>query len=159
MTSSSAVLDAQASEFYQKAQESFERCDTDGFVSQACHQLNGGLYRVRAKIEAEGGTSTFKGLYQGDRRIRAKLVRVWNKYSHRNEPKWLVEDDSIDRKWIPCGPRSRVQKQLGLTERTEVAPAWAVHNSNGGTGFSGLTSVTIEVYRTGCAWGSDAKLV
>jgi hypothetical protein len=39
--------------------ESFERCDTDGFVSQWCHGLNRGVDRAKADIAAKGGQALF----------------------------------------------------------------------------------------------------
>lgn len=140
--------------------DSFDRCDTDGFVSQWCSGWSGRLANVKAAILDAGGTEEFVGLYEGDRRVKAKMVKVYNKFKFANELKWVVDDaDPIaaERKWIPCGGRSRIQKKLGLTERREVAKAWAAMGGSG-TGMSGLTSLYVDVYRTGDPWGQDAVL-
>lgn len=45
------------------AADSFERCDTDGFVSQWAHGVTGELDRLRAKIMADNGYHRFNALY------------------------------------------------------------------------------------------------
>lgn len=144
-----------AADCLRKEQESFERSDTDGCVSQWCHSLSAREASARADILRDGGMAVFTGLYEGERRVRAK--RIDTQYG----TSWLLdatESDLIRRrgkKFLPTGKSSRVLKSLGLSERPERAPAWAVLGG-GGTGFSGLTSVYVRTYRTGCEWGSDA---
>lgn len=142
-----------------RAIESFERCDTDGFLSQWASDLNARKHEREASILENGGLAEFWGLYEGDRRVKAKLVRVYNKFKFAEESKWVVEDDDPvcqRRKWIPSGKRSRIQKQLGLCERKEMAPAKACI-SGSGKGLSG--TAWVATFRTGCKYGLDAKLV
>lgn len=98
----------------------------------------------QAQLDAEGGVSTFTGLYEGDRRVRARIVTgKWGL-------SWLVDGDDaakFGRKWLPYGLDSKVQKALGLRERPELAPALAQ-----------LQSRRVAVVRAGCEWGSDARL-
>lgn len=142
----------------QEEHDSFERCDTDGFISQHCSSLNGRLAGVRADIIENDGKSIFVGLYQGDRRVVAKIIET--KFGSA----WLLDDSEAEiinsrgKKFLPTGSKSRVLSALGLKERKELAPAWACHSGEG-RGFSGLSSVRISVYRTGDKWGSDSVLV
>lgn len=142
-----------------RSRESWERSDTDGCVSQWCDDKSAIEAEVRAEILDNGGRSVFPGLYEGERRVAAKLVR--GRYPEW-DPKliWLLRDDEAERfgrRFIPHGARSRVQKELGLAERNEWAPAWAKLDGTG-TGLSGLATLFTRVFRTGEEWGEDAEL-
>jgi len=146
-----AELRADAQEARERAAESFERCDTDGFVSQWADGLTAALQDTRADITEAGGLAEFAGLYEGDRRVRARVIGT--KYGYC----WLLdaaEAERFGRKFVPTGKRSRIQKEKGLREARELAPAWAALDGRG-TGLSG--SVWVSTFRTGCKWGSDAK--
>jgi len=144
------ALETEAREATQRAHDSFERSDTDGCLTQWAAGITADLRRVQARILRDGGNASFCGLYEGDRRVAARLITTQFGTS------WLLREDEalrFGRKFIPEGDNSRVQKTLGLHEATETAPAAAKTASNG-TGLSG--NVWIETYRTGCKWGSDA---
>jgi hypothetical protein len=142
----------EAAKLDQRAQESFERCDTDGFLSQWASQESARKCRIQADIIEKGGVECFTGLYEGDRRVKARFgssthygqISFW----------WLLHEDEADliqrrgKKFLPTGEKSRVQKQLGLSERFEYAPAEAAFNRNGRACFT----------RSGDKWGQDAKL-
>ena len=150
-----ARYEAAASQDLQNARDSFERCDTDGFVSQWASGINADLNREKARICRQEGLDTFTGLYSGDTRIRAKIVN--GQYGSV----WLIDDCDQHltggRTFIPVGKRSTVQRKLGLSERPELAPAW-VCTAGSGNGLAGAHSVRVITFRTGCKWGSDAKL-
>jgi hypothetical protein len=141
----------------QRSIDSFERSDTDGFMSQWASDITADEHLANAEILEAGGVAEFWGLYEGDRRVKAKMVTVYDKFKFRDVTKWVVEDDDPiceQRKWIPSGPRSRVQKGLGLSERREIAPAKAgLRSDSQGKGC------WVTTYRTGCRYGSDATLV
>ena len=157
MTNASKYREA-ANAAYEAEFESFDRCDTDGCVSQFAHNLMGRLNDTLARLEEDGKVSKFIGLYEGDRRVKAKMG--YGQYGSY----WLLHDDeerliaSRGKRFLPTGSRSRVLKNLGLFEREELAPAWATLDSNG-TGLGGLASCKVVVYRTGDKWGGDAKLI
>ena len=146
---------AYAKECDQRAAESFERCDTDGFLTQWASGLTAELNRTRADIADQKGVWTFCGLYKGDTRIKAKIVKT--AYGRT----WLIHEDSFDlvngRRFIPLamGGTSRVQKGLGLTERFELAPAFAMITGEG-CGLSG--TAWVEIIRSGDKWGLDSIL-
>lgn len=147
-----------AAAHFAKEQESFDRCDTDGFVSQFCDNLNGRLHNVRASIAENGGRANFVGLYEGDRRVKARLIETKFGYS------WLLHDSEEflinlrGKVFLPTGGKSRVLKSLGLCERAETDLANACH-AGSGCGLSGLSTVRIKTYRTGDKWGGDTQLI
>jgi len=150
------TYEAEADRNEKSKRESFERSDTDGFVSQWASGINANLNHEKARISRQEGLDTFSGLYSGDTRVRAKIV------NGRYGSVWFIDDCDRQltggREFIPTGSRSKVQRELGLSERQETAPAWAC-TAGSGTGLSGACSVRVITYRTGCKWGSDAELV
>ena len=154
-TKESKKLREEASADLEKAQESFERCDTDGFLSQWALGLGSQKKSAQAKILENGGKSEFLGLYDAvGTRVPAKLIR--GKFG----PVWLLRDDvekSFGRKFIPSSHgASRIQKALGLKELAEIAPARAIITGTG-HGLSGRAWV--EEIRIGDEWGLDAVLL
>lgn len=143
-----------------RVSESIERSDTDGFLSQWAGGLTAQLERARADIAEAGDVAEFTGLYFGDERVVAKLVHYRCKFSHTDKSNWFLdkaESKRFGRRFIPSGPRSRIQKQLGLSERKELAPAYAFMNGRG-TGLSG--SAWVQVARKDPdAYGTDATLI
>jgi hypothetical protein len=149
-------LRAMAAVCEQRKEDSFQRSDTDGFVSQWASGLTAELYRTQADIRASGDMAEFTGLYEGNRRVKARIVSYHNKYTHRQDIKWVVADDDPvckKRKWIPVGKNSRIQRELGLHEEKELAAAWAKMDGRG-TGLSG--TAWVATYRTGDKWGLDS---
>jgi len=137
----------------QRSRDSWERSDTDGFLTQWASDLHENLYNLLACIREAGDVAEFWGLYDGDRRVRARKVET------RYGMCWLLDEAEAaryGRKFVPTGDTSKVQKKLGLREATEMAPAWATIGGSG-TGLSGRAYV--ETYRTGDKWGQDAVLV
>jgi hypothetical protein len=137
-----------------RAHESFERCDTDGFVSQWCSGLSAQLAKAKAELTENGKRAEFTGLYEGERRLKAKVV------DGKFGCVWLLheaEANRFGRKFIPMGRRSKVQKALGLHEAREMAPAWAAINGSG-KGLSGLATARVVTYRTDReSWGTEAE--
>ncbi len=139
---------------FRAADESFARSDTDGCVSQWCHQLTGQLEEQRADIVAAGGIATFPALLRtvDGARIRARQIRT------RFGLSWAIvgQDGKFTGQFLPCGERSRRQKALGLHEGTERAPAAAKLEGNGSTGLGGLASVYVLTFRTDAGYPDTA---
>jgi hypothetical protein len=136
-----------------QAEESFQRCDTDGFLSQWALGLAAREREDQAIIAENGGMSEFVGLYEGDRRVAARLIDT------AYGTCWLlhdVEEAHFGRRFIPFNESSRIQKKLGLKERSEMAPARAKIVGTG-RGLSG--NAWVATVRIGDKWGLDAKLV
>ena len=70
-----ARLRAEASQHEQDAADSFERCDTDGFLSQWASGLNAAEKRLQAEIVENGGRADVPALFDLDGNlIPAKLI-------------------------------------------------------------------------------------
>lgn len=163
------TLRAMAAASRQRSSDSFDRCDTDGFLSQWANDITAQQLTRQAEIAEAGGKAQFEGLYDGDRRVPAKVIWV-PKYNApwATEPKWKLRDQAdcikFDREYIPYSRSyksgSRIQKQLGLTQRMEMASASTRLGSHGkSTGLAGCANAFVEIYRTGCPWGTDATPV
>ena len=154
-TTTADKLRAEAAQCESDKQESFERCDTDGFISQWASGITAQQKRLQADIVERGYESTFVGLYEGDRRVKAKVGHgQWGFY-------WLLHEDEADiirprrgKPFLPTGTHSRVLKSLGLAERQESAPARAEVVDSG----SGLSGCHVASVRMGDHWGQDATL-
>lgn len=167
-----------------RAEESFRRSDTDGFVSQWASGLTAQLKERQAEI-AENGGSIFVGLYEGQRRVNAKIIhgkygRVWmlsdseaERFGRRFVPlgqriedtdddhvfirRELVEGSGITAQLLTKPRLGKVQKELGLCQRHELAPA-AAKIAGSGTGLSG--NAWVEVFRIdeyGTKWTKEDK--
>ena len=99
--------------------------------------------RAEAQLKAADGFHTFQGLYEGDRRLRARVVP--GKFGLS----WLLDGDDAERfgKWLTYGPTSRQQKGHGLKERPELDRAEVL-----------AAGRHVTFVRTGCKWGQDAAL-
>jgi hypothetical protein len=132
------------------AEESFQRCDTDGFMSQWSSGINARLDLAKADIVDQEYVDTFVGLYVGQRRIKAKAYRSQFGTSwvmHESEQELISLRGGA---FLPTGRNSRIHKKLGIREALETAPAWAKISGEH------LTNLSVVRYRTGCKWGTDA---
>lgn len=144
-------LRAEANAADKRAFDSFERCDTDGFLSQWASGITASRKRLEADLVDAGGVSQFRGLFDEDgRRVKAKRVTVDNKFTFTHETKWIVldEDDRVLH-WVaipqdPDAPSKRSKMgKLGLHEEWEDGiPAKVVLRG------ANVTSVRAVVVRT-----------
>ena len=147
-----------AAAHYKEEADSFARCDTDGCLSQWSSNINGQLELERARIAEAGGLADFAGLFEGDRRVKAKQVHT------KFGAAWVLHEDEADlisrrgKVFLPFGEKSRVLRELGLRQGCEEAPAAACLDGHG-RGLGSLHTVHVKVFRTGCKWGSDAREV
>ncbi len=66
-----------AAESLRSAEESFERCNTDGFLSQYCSGLSARLHEARAEIARNGGQDQFVALFTlPGERVRARVIHI-----------------------------------------------------------------------------------
>ena len=150
------ALRAEAKREYALREESFQRSDTDGFLSQWAHGLQAQKLELAAQIAIRGGLGEFEGLFDGERRVAAKLVE--STFNGHTVTSWCLhpsERERYGRSFVPAftNGKSRILKKLGLTEASELAPAKAVIQGRG-RGLSGSAWAAIE--RTGDPWGRDA---
>lgn len=134
--------------------ESWERSDTDGFISQWASGLTDEEHRLQAAILRDGGVSVFLGLFKDGRRVKARLVE--GKFGQS----WCVLDAAGNaREWLPnsvtgqgtkddpirFGPRTKAAK-LGYEIGYELAPAKAaiVGHGHGLSGQAWVTTVRLD---------------
>lgn len=91
---------------------------------------------------------TFIGLWRGSERVPGRLK------SDLYGAFWELRTGIDGRTRVPAGPRSRIQRELGLHEREEIA-AGAVKTRKEKTSDGGFV-VRAWVARAGCKWGTDA---
>jgi hypothetical protein len=144
------------------AQESFERSDTDGFLSQWASGLTAQLKRREADLLDAGGVATFPGLYDREtgERVRAKIVYVDDQYAGGKKPMWLVLD-AADKAvmWLPAYKGNSKLSKLwknGFEERDETAPAKAFMDGRG-RGLSG--SAWVATKRTDGGFPESARFL
>lgn len=133
-------LEAEAKIREDRSRESFERVDTDGFLSQWASDITARKLRVQADIERAGGVQEFPALFDLEgNRAPAKLIRG------RYGMTWLVKTGPAyeDVKFISAFPkREATMERKGYREGHEVAPARAIL-----TGDDGPCSVAVTVIR------------
>lgn len=166
-TKTAEELRAEAADLDRQARESFERCDTDGFLSQWADGLMARLRRTEADLVEAGNVSEFWGLYRraDGVRVRAKHVTFRSKFHYGTEDCWSFRDEN-DRtvkgskllriNWEnPNGVRTNLWK-AGYEMRRELAPAKA-EIAGSGYGLSG--SAWVAVTRTDKGYPADAVVV
>ena len=122
----------------------------DNFRTLQANRIMKDKAKLQSKIVANGGLGVMAGLYEGERRVSAKIITT--KFGKA----WLLNDNEADliklrgKPYLPFGKTSRVLKNLGLSQCDELAPATAV-----------LTNCATNVfsYRIGNEWGLDAVKV
>jgi hypothetical protein len=139
----------------QDAHDSFERCDTDGFLSQWASGINAQLDDAKARILEAGGTAEFPGLFFKASGLRAKAKKIAGKFG----PCWAFVDEAgnFTGEFLgdARGPRSKLTK-AGFEVRYERAPAWAkISAPAGARGLGGAASCYVEVYRKDAGYPSD----
>lgn len=151
-------LRAEASERIRLAEESWERSDTDGFLSQWALSITARKLQLQAEINEAGGKAEFWGLYTKDgRRVKAKEIKVAAYHRNGAVDKWCIFTAGGGRIYAPLNygkgsKRSKVA-QLGLVERREMAPAEAFIDGHG-RGLSG--SAWASYKRTDGGFPADA---
>ena len=150
-----------SNEAIDRKEESFQRCDTDGFLTQQVLADTSRLERARAELCEKKGKHEFLGLYDGKRRLKAKIILVEDKFtpwSKTKNPVWFLEDDEAEkygRKFMPFNNgrgKSRILNSFGLKELRVLSDAWAKSEWAGWTHY-------IKYYRVDNEWGQNDKLI
>lgn len=139
-----AALDAKANQHFADSAESFDRCDTDGFVSQWASDISGRKAQRNAEIARNGGVATFWAYEVTDLNGNPLNFRRANtKYGF----KLVVEFPTRDEVWIDPDakrPETNAKKGVKVSRRSFTAPAHAIlWSPPGARGLSGATSVQI----------------
>tara|TARA_R100001440_G_scaffold18887_1_gene31955 strand:+ start:343 stop:852 length:510 start_codon:yes stop_codon:yes gene_type:complete len=138
----------------QEASDSFDRCDTDGFLSQWALGRMSNLDRYKKELCENFGLHTFLGLYKNGRRIKAK--KIIGAYGST----WLLHEDERQefggRTFLPYNHgrgRSKILKSFGIEELDVKSPAWVDYPNRGGY-YS-----CVVYYRYGNQWGEKDQLI
>ncbi|OLT26372.1 hypothetical protein BJF83_21465 [Nocardiopsis sp. CNR-923] len=152
-------LREQAAVKIQEAHESFERCDTDGFLSQWAHGVEASRLELEARIVEAGGLWEFPALFD----LHGALVpakQIQTQYGTR----WALLD--------PANPDGRFRGFFGPSEAATSKARKASDARRGGF-FVGLvrvparavlrgsTAVNVRAVaeRTDGCWDPDAEVV
>lgn len=141
---------------FKASADSFERCDTDGFLSQWASDITARLKLRQAEIIEAGGTAEFPALFDATtgERIPAKLI------DGRFGLCWAFVDPTT-RKFTGefVGALSRGKKareRRGVVEGKEIAPAWAkIDAPKGARGLGGAASAFVRTFRKDDGTGLD----
>lgn len=148
-TATAAAHTERAAAHAAEALASYERCGTDGFVSQAAHGIMSNLERARAEVAADGGTAEFDAIFDLD----GQVISTHRGHGQYGEY-WVLNDEAAERMGRRFVSQSFAQKDerrraanraKGFTVGTIRAAAYADTHGNGGRGTGGMLSVTIVV--------------
>lgn len=140
------------------AEESFQRCDTDGFVSQWASGLTAQLKRAEAGLVEAGGVAEFAALFDAEtgERVPAKLID--GKFGLC----WALVTPGTDRftgEFVSAFPkREATMARKGFREGHELAPAKAVIRGSG-HGLAGATTCRVVTVRVDDGTGQDDRVV
>lgn len=159
-----AKLEEEARDNLRREEESFQRSDTDGFLSQWAFTIGAELKREQAAILKDGGYARFPVLIEvaTGKVLATKTVTFATQYEPFYRPGrtvWRLDDadaQRLGRRWIPrAGSRkSRIQRQLGLIEVDRWFPAFAKITTAAGaasTGLAGCANAYVGVFKKGGA--------
>jgi len=139
-----AKLDQLAQEEEQARQDSFERCDTDGFLSQHCHALKADEYRHAAQLLRQGGMEYLPRLVRiaDGKVVRAKLITHKSPWGMKES--WMLVDQNgkPTGTFFPNAPKSRKLGLAGVAIRNVLVPCKAKLKAYG-TGMAGLASMSV----------------
>lgn len=138
-----ASLREQARQGRVRSLESFDRCDTDGCVSQWASDSMAQLYTAQAEILENGGVAQFPALFDLDgnivdaREVQTRYGFAWAITNTNGSTTWFNASRAQDDK-----RRIDTDRKKGYYVGTVEAPAWARHISSAGLWLS------VHVYRT-----------
>ncbi len=149
----------EAAELEQQKEESFQRCDTDGFLSQWAGGITAELKRTQAEVIENGGVWEFPALFDLEgNRVRAKLtqVKVGNcNWLRRTVWAFCDENGRFTGKFIGAFPkRESTMERKGYREGKETSPAVAKILGRG-YGLSG--TAWVAVVRKDSGYPEEAK--
>ena len=130
--------------------ESFQRCDTDGFLSQWASSCGAEKARAEADLADNGGLSAFPVLVdiETDKIVGEKLFTFFNKFAGYGERQvWLVERNG-QTEWVGDAVRATTFAKKGLKKvyvtaeafigSTESDPFYKLPAKRGLSGITGV---------------------
>ncbi|MFE0101137.1 hypothetical protein [Streptomyces sp. NPDC059009] len=167
--------DTTAAEERAKAQESYERSDTDGFVSQWAHGVMAAEREVQAEVDENGGVWDFRAIFTAADLKRADgavipagtpipAVREQGKWGFtwivfNAEARALLGSKYLNESTSRNPDRERAANaKKGFYLGTVRVPAEA-DTIGGGRGLAGATSVTVVPVRVDGGFSADAEII
>lgn len=147
-----ADLRAEAAQHEQDARDSFDRCDTDGFLTQWASGLSAAKARRQATIVENGGTATFPAVFTVDGEWTPAQI-IHTQYGAR----WMLLDSNGNRtgEYLPFHPvRRTTLAKRGYVEGYVTRPARADF-ADGGS----LTSVHVVDVPLTRPWEAPESIV
>jgi hypothetical protein len=143
-TKTAADFRAEAAQHRQDVADSWERSDTDGFLSQWASGLNAQLADTKARLAEQGNRAWFARYILTDAETGEKIENA-RLVDTRFGRKWVVDTDS-GTAWINHLPaRKATQTRKGFVEAVEIFEAEAFAKMDGrGTGLSGTAWVGVH---------------
>ncbi len=94
-----ADLEAKAAEHRERAEESFQRCDTDGFLSQWASGIEANRLDLQAQVVRNGGLWEFPALFDLEgKRVPAKLIEVRDRFKgYGTRSVWAIVDPATNK--------------------------------------------------------------
>lgn len=132
----------------QEAADSFERCDTDGYLSQWASGLSAREHDAKALLAEEGGTSTFTALF-----LNGELASTHNGWGQYGEW-WRLNDEAAAQYgkqfFSPSKAKNGVERDRakGFTYGTVRVNAYVDIRGNMTTAYVGIFPV-VEDLRSG----------
>ena len=158
----STELRNEAKKHDQQAVESYDRCGTDGCLSQWADDITARKLRLQADITDNNGMSEFPALFDlDDNRVRAKIIHVKDNFSYGKKAVWMFVDanDKPTGKFVNAFyAKPSTMEKKGYREGKELATARA-EITGGGHGLSGCTSCSVSAVRTDKGYPESAKVV
>lgn len=119
-------LREEAQEQRRREEESFQRCDTDGCVSQWCHAISARDADEAANLADSGNMRVFKVLVDTETgEVVGNTIHIFqSRYSYGNAYKWAVRRNCAQKaEWITDYKREKNFADRNLRTAWMVAPA------------------------------------
>lgn len=138
-----------AKDCYRREYESFERSDTDGFVSQWASNMTARMHEAKADLIDDGGLTQTRVLFDTEGNV-ASTHTGWSKYGQW----WRLEDDAAGRygkqffspsKASDPEKRHAADKRKGFTEGIVRVKGY-VAMGGGGRGLSGMANAYVSTF-------------
>ena len=162
-TMSAAELRTAAADRDQAADASFERSDTDGFLSQWASGITARLYRAQADIADAGGVAEFPALFDtAGNLVAAKLIETkfgmaWGLLPS-DDPRGRFTGFFNPSKARTAAKRQAADARKGYQVGRVLAPAKA-EVMGSGTGLAGAASCYVGTRRTDGGFSREVEIV
>lgn len=104
-----------AADCHKRSSDSFDRCDTDGFLSQWANDVTGNLYRLAADLADAGWTKELSALFDLDGNLLDAELK-----SGKFGLSWMIRNGDGTVRWVSCSRAASAAKRRAHYERKGV---------------------------------------